>query len=201
MAIAQGYSAAWSDIESLYSTLRSIQSTHGLSQTGSPAAAGYTIYPSHISTLYSAAASAHGETHLKSKGWSDVGMPNSGSLIYPGVVSTISSNISNMNGVCHYSPCFSFEEFYCTWYSARNKKENIHFYTDNATDLINNIKIVDFNYKDDKEKNYKVGFIADDTHEIFSSKNHNIMDGYNCIGMLLKSVQELDTRLKELENV
>ena len=201
MALSAGSTAVWSDIESLYNTLRGIQSAHGYSQTGSPAAAGYSMSPSHISTLYNAAANVHGESHLSSKGWTNASMPSSGSLISAGVINTIASNINNMNGVCHYNPCFSFEEYYCTWYSAKNKKENIHPYTDNATNLIKNIKIVDFNYKDDKEKNYKIGFIADDTHEIFSSKNHNIMDGYNCIGMLLKSVQELDARIKELENV
>jgi len=30
MALSQGSSAIWSDINSLYTTLRSIQSTHGL---------------------------------------------------------------------------------------------------------------------------------------------------------------------------
>ena len=201
MALSAGSAAAWSDIESMYSTLRSIQSAHGYSQTASPTSAGGSIAASNISTLYNAASSVHGESHLKSKGWTNVALPSAGSLIYPGVITTIQTNINNMSGVCHYDPCFSFEEYYCTWYSAKNKKENIHPYTDNATNLIKNIKIVDFNYKDDKEKNYKIGFIADDTHEIFSSKNHNIMDGYNCIGMLLKSVQELDARLKDLENV
>ena len=70
----------------------------------------------------------------------------------------------------------------------------------NAIDLINGVDIVDFTFKDDPEENVKTGFIAEDTDPILSSKDQDKMDIYNCIGILLKAVQELDTRVKELED-
>ena len=85
-------------------------------------------------------------------------------------------------------------------YSLRKFKENITEFNENAVELINGIDIVNFNYISDPEKNHKIGFIADDTHEYFATKNHNIMDEGNCIGLLLKAVQELaaeNSRLKE----
>lgn len=88
-------------------------------------------------------------------------------------------------------------------YSLRKLKENIVDFNEDAVDLINSIDIVSYNYKSDDEKNYKIGFIADDTHEYFATKNHNIMDQSNCIGLLLKAVQELSAeneRLKEEMN-
>ena len=85
-------------------------------------------------------------------------------------------------------------------YSLRKFKENISDFEENAVDLINGVKIVNYNYISDPEKNHKVGFIADDTHEYFATKNHDIMDQSNCIGLLLKAVQELSAeniKLKE----
>ena len=83
--------------------------------------------------------------------------------------------------------------------SARKYKENIQDYIQNAVELINSINIVEFNYKNDPEKNQKIGFIADDTDAQLASKNHNIMDMYNCIGVLLKAIQELSAEIKELK--
>lgn len=91
------------------------------------------------------------------------------------------------------------ESFIAT--SARDKKKNIVDTTHtNAVEEINKIKIVDFNFKTDtNNENPKVGFIADDTDEIFSTKEHNSMDIYNCVGMLLKAVQELSAENKKLQ--
>lgn len=76
--------------------------------------------------------------------------------------------------------------------SARSKKQDIVPTTHvNAVKEINSIDIVDFTYKADSEKNHHVGFIADDTAEVFATKKHDVMDINNCIGMLLKAVQEL----------
>lgn len=83
--------------------------------------------------------------------------------------------------------------------SARIYKENIQDYVQNALKIINSTKIVEFNYKNDPEKNQKIGFIADDTDAQLASKNHNIMDMYNCIGILLKAVQELSQEIEELK--
>lgn len=84
-------------------------------------------------------------------------------------------------------------------YSLRKLKENITPFEESALDLIKDIDIVNFNYISDPEKNRKVGFIADDTNELFATKNHNIMDQANCIGLLLKAVQELAAENAELK--
>lgn len=84
-------------------------------------------------------------------------------------------------------------------YSLRKLKENITPFRKSAVKLINDVKIVNYNYIADVEKNPKVGFIADDTDELFSTKNHNIMDQSNCIGILLKAVQELSNEVKKLK--
>lgn len=72
--------------------------------------------------------------------------------------------------------------------------------TINAVDLINGIEVVDFTFKDDPEKNVKTGFIAENTDPILSSKDQDKMDIYNVCGILLKAVQELDARVRELES-
>ena len=84
-------------------------------------------------------------------------------------------------------------------YSLRSLKENITPFRKSAVKLINDVKVVNYNYIADVEKNHKVGFIADDTDELFSTKNHNIMDQSNCIGILLKAVQELSGEVKKLK--
>ena len=84
-------------------------------------------------------------------------------------------------------------------YSLRSLKENITPFRKSAVKLINDVKIVNYNYIADTEKNHKVGFIADDTDELLSTKNHNIMDQSNCIGILLKAVQELSGEVKKLK--
>jgi len=84
--------------------------------------------------------------------------------------------------------------------SARSEKTDIKPTKYNAVDEINKIDVVDFYFKSDKEKeNPKVGFIADDTDPIFSTKDKNSMDLYNTVGMLLKAVQELSAENKELK--
>ena len=83
--------------------------------------------------------------------------------------------------------------------SARSLKTDIRPTKYNAIDEINKIEVVDFYFKsDNKKENPKVGFIADDTDPIFSTKEKNSMDLYNTCGMLLKAVQELSAENKEL---
>lgn len=84
-------------------------------------------------------------------------------------------------------------------YSKRELKENITDFTEDAVELVNSVKVVNYNYKADADKNHKIGFIADDTHEYFSTVNHNIMDQSNCIGILLAAVQQLSAENKLLK--
>lgn len=84
-------------------------------------------------------------------------------------------------------------------YSHSSLKENIYPFVESAVDLINHVMIMNYTYKDDKEHNHKIGFLADYTHEYFATKEHNIMDQSNCIGILLKAVQELSSENKQLK--
>lgn len=84
--------------------------------------------------------------------------------------------------------------------SKRELKENIHLFDRSALEIVNGTEIVSFNYKEDKNKTPKIGFIADDTDESIAGRNHDLMDYTSCIGVLMKAVQELSERIKELES-
>ena len=83
--------------------------------------------------------------------------------------------------------------------SSRACKENITQANINALDIINNTVITKFNFIADKNKEERIGFIADDTHELLSGINHDKMDLNNCIGVLMKAVQELSQELNKLK--
>lgn len=83
--------------------------------------------------------------------------------------------------------------------SKRSMKENIKDYNESALKIINDTNICSFNYKGDNAKELKVGFIADDTNEIIAGENHDRMDLNNCIGILMKAMQELSQEVKELK--
>jgi len=57
-----------------------------------------------------------------------------------------------------------------------------------------------FNYKDDKEKVPHIGFIAEDTPVELSTPKKNAMDVPSTVGVLIKAVQQLEARIKELES-
>jgi hypothetical protein len=73
--------------------------------------------------------------------------------------------------------------------SLRSSKTNIVPFTRSALDIINSVDVVEFNYKTDLE-NKRIGFIADDTVQELSTKNHNQMDINSSIGVLMKAIQE-----------
>ena len=83
--------------------------------------------------------------------------------------------------------------------SKRSMKENIKPWKKDALALLEGVEIVGFNYISDREKNYHIGFIADDTDEALAGIQHDRMDTTNCIGVLIKAVQELTERIKLLE--
>lgn len=96
------------------------------------------------------------------------------------------------------NPSITADGFYVS--SLRSLKENIEPTKVNATDLINSQEIVDFNYKADEDKVHKVGLIADDSDPLFLDKKGETVDLYNTCGILMKAVQELSVRVKELES-
>ena len=105
MSIAQGYTLLWSDIKAMYDTLRSIQSAHGLGQTGLPSLQGSAAAASTITGLNNAVANTHNETHLVGASYTTIASPTQGALIYPSLVTTIRTNINNMNNRCHHTVC------------------------------------------------------------------------------------------------
>lgn len=83
--------------------------------------------------------------------------------------------------------------------SSRTLKTNITPFTRSALDIIREVAVVSFNYKTDVI-NKHIGFIAEDTPEELSTRNKNVMDSNNTIGVLLKAIQELESRIKILES-
>lgn len=83
--------------------------------------------------------------------------------------------------------------------SSRILKTDVQPYTESALDILKRTNIVSFYYKTDLE-NKRIGFIAEDTPEELSTKDKNVMDANSTIGLLIKAVQELEARIKQLEN-
>ena len=82
--------------------------------------------------------------------------------------------------------------------SSRKMKENITPTIISALDVIDKVDIVDFNYITDDEKTPHIGFIAEDTDSLLSTPHLNGMDHANCIGVLLKAVQEITQGMASL---
>ena len=83
--------------------------------------------------------------------------------------------------------------------SSKEAKENIKTSELSALDLINGINIVDYTYKMDPKAIPHIGFIAENTDPLLSTPKKNRMDYTNCIGVLLKAVQELSKKVAALE--
>jgi len=81
--------------------------------------------------------------------------------------------------------------------SLREMKKDICPFTSCAIDLINNIDVVSYRYKTqgDTDLDVHVGFIADDTDELFSAPEHNRFKTGTAIGVLLKAVKELNEEI------
>ena len=69
-------------------------------------------------------------------------------------------------------------------------KKDISNFDDSALRILNDVKIVNYHYIDNDEDD-KVGFIAEYTHPLLSTKSQDKMDTSNSIGLLIKAVQEL----------
>ena len=136
----------------------------------------YSCAASYADTKYTAAASYANTKVSKS------GDTMSGGLYLPSL--TASGNII----------ASSFEAN-----SSRKLKENINPVIISALDIIKDVNVVNFNYINDEEKTPHIGFIAEDTDKILSTPHMNKMDYTNCIGVLLKAVQEITKGIDKLE--
>lgn len=83
--------------------------------------------------------------------------------------------------------------------SKRSLKENIKEWNDDAVSLLKGVDVVEYNYISDPEKTYHIGFIADDTDERIAGEKHDRMDTTNCIGVLIKAIQQLSEKIAVLE--
>ena len=84
--------------------------------------------------------------------------------------------------------------------SKRSLKENIKEWNGDALSLLKDVDIVEYNYISDPEKTYHIGFIADDTDERIAGVKHDRMDTTNCIGVLIKAIQQLSEKIARLES-
>ena len=83
--------------------------------------------------------------------------------------------------------------------SSRKVKKDISPSLLSALDIIKDTEIVNFKYINDTEDIQHIGFIAEDTPEILSTPQKSKMDMVNCIGVLMKAVQEITKGMADLE--
>jgi len=86
--------------------------------------------------------------------------------------------------------------------STREVKKNIEPFTKSGLDLINQTEIVSYKYEQETEYTdlIKIGFIAEDTPIEMSSSDHDEMVIPSTICVAMKAVQELDEKIKNLQN-
>ena len=84
--------------------------------------------------------------------------------------------------------------------SSRKLKKEIKPTLVSALDLIDSVEVVDFIYKNDENEIPHIGFIAEDTDSLLSTPSHDKIDYTNCIGVLIKAVQELSEKVRALES-
>ncbi len=84
--------------------------------------------------------------------------------------------------------------------STRDVKTNIQPYTGSGLDLVNATEIVRFKFDiDGLEDDAKVGFIAEDAPVEFTGPDRDKMILPTTAGIIMKALQELDTKLRILE--
>lgn len=108
---------------------------------------------------------------------------------YAGTVSPSASTRVNFNG-----------NFYATSVnttSSRTRKANIIKSEVDALQILLDTFIVNFNYKEDLTVP-KIGFIAEDTNSLLATPTQDSMDITNCIGLLIKAVQQLDSKIEDI---
>ena len=87
--------------------------------------------------------------------------------------------------------------------SLESIKKNINKFTKNATDIINNSDIYEYNLKSDEDTDKKmIGFVIGDKYRTPNEvidKEGRAVELYSAIGILWKAVQELSARVEQLE--
>lgn len=87
--------------------------------------------------------------------------------------------------------------------SLESIKKNINKFTKDATAIINNSDIYEYNLKSDKDTDKKmIGFVIGENYKTpdeVIDKNGQAVELYSAIGILWKAVQELSARVEQLE--
>ena len=87
--------------------------------------------------------------------------------------------------------------------SLESMKKNISDFTKNATEIINNSDVYEYNLKTDNDTDRKtIGFIIGDKYKTpneIVSKDEKAIRIYSAIGILWKAVQELSAKVEQLE--
>ena len=84
--------------------------------------------------------------------------------------------------------------------SSRELKENItDFSTQEAIEAFANLKPVKFNYREDKQKKLKAGFIAEDVPELVASADRKGVCVLDIVAVLTKVIQEQQQELRSLK--
>jgi len=130
-------------------------------------------------------------------------------LYYAGQVSAVSgqgarsspSEVQFITGPGYWqspSGAIGSTNFFAT--STKDVKTNIHPYTNSGLDIVNATEIVRFKFDiDGLEDNAKVGFIAEDAPIELTGPDRDKMIIPTTAGIIMKALQELDTKLKVLE--
>ena len=90
--------------------------------------------------------------------------------------------------------------------STADSKRDISELSESAIDLLKDIRIVSYNYKDDTDdRTSRIGFIADDTtnQPQIDGRLTNGGKGFDVqtiVGALIKTIQELNQRIEDLES-
>ena len=84
--------------------------------------------------------------------------------------------------------------------STEEVKTNIQPFTASAIGIIDSTEIVSFKYElDGQDETTRIGFIAENTPQELSTKDHDKMDINSSLGVMIKAIQELDAKLTEKE--
>lgn len=83
--------------------------------------------------------------------------------------------------------------------SSKKLKENIKYYEEKGLDIIKQLEIVTFNFKNDVEKRKHIGIIAENSPKEILSNDGKALSTTDSIGVLFKAVQEIFIELEEIK--
>jgi hypothetical protein len=85
--------------------------------------------------------------------------------------------------------------------STEEVKNNIEPFTASAMDIIDSTEIVTYKYELDLEfpEQDRIGFIAENTPKELATTKHDRIDINSSLGVIIKAIQELDSKLSEKE--